>query len=87
MNLMTRDHERILALQQKQNHFLKGDNDMAEKWIQGSVKRPGSFTKFAESKGMSVSEAIHAKNLSPLRKKQAVFAANMRAIAAKHHGK
>lgn len=89
MNLMTRDHERILAIQQQQNSFLNGDNQMAEekkKWIPKDLKK-GSFTKFAKSKGESVSEAIHDKNLSPLRKHQAIFAENMRAIARKHkHG-
>jgi len=29
---------------------------MAEKWIQGAIKRPGAFTKKAKAAGMSVSE-------------------------------
>lgn len=28
---------------------------MAEKWIQGAVKRPGAFTAKADAAGMSVS--------------------------------
>jgi len=29
---------------------------MAEKWIQGAIKRPGAFTKKAKAAGMNVSE-------------------------------
>lgn len=54
-------------------------------WMQGAVKHPGSFTKFAKSKGESVSEAIHDKNLSPLRKKQATLAATFKRVAEHKH--
>lgn len=52
------------------------------KWIQKAIKKPGSFTKYAERKGMSMSEAIEAgkKSPNPTTRKRAVLAETLRKI-------
>jgi hypothetical protein len=69
---ISKDHQRIMDINMAENH-----------WIQKANLKKGSFTKFAKSKGESVSEAIHDKNLSPLRQKQARLAETFRKMAHK----
>ncbi len=56
---------------------------MAKKdWIKGAIKHPGSFTEFAKSRGETVSEAAHDKNLTPHRAAQARLALTLKKM---HH--
>lgn len=67
---------------------LKDIQQMAQEkkdWEQNAVKHPGSFTAFAKSKGQTVEEATHDKNLSPHREKQAILARTFERMAAHKH--
>jgi hypothetical protein len=60
-----------------------------EKWIQGAVKHPGKFTNYCNrtgSKGVTkacISRGMHSRNSTT--RHEALFAQNMRKIAARHH--
>jgi aconitase A len=59
---------------------------MAEKWIQGAIKRPGAFTEKAKAAGMSVQEyaakvTAPGSKASTRTKKQANLAKTLRKIA------
>lgn len=61
---------------------------MAEKWIQGAVKRPGAFTEKANEAGESVQEYAHSvlkpgSKASTRTKKQAALAETFKKMRAK----
>lgn len=53
---------------------------MAENWIQGAIKKPGSLTAQAKAAGKSISEFCASGNLSPKSKKRCILAKTLKKL-------
>lgn len=62
---------------------------MAGKWIQEAIKKPGSFTSYAEKKGIGMKEAIAKgkKSKNPTTKRRANLAETLRKLGKKRKKK
>jgi hypothetical protein len=60
---------------------------MANKWIQGAIKRPGALTAKAKAAGVSLSQFMQEKHKDSTTNREIALARRLREMARNHKGK